>query len=84
MLDAAGKHDDFAATGFGSEGDTDRGLAPRGLTIEAALSGDDDIDGAKFGFRQDSIKDDINARTECAVQVRCKAKPSPPAAPAPG
>ena len=72
MLDAAGKHDDFAAAGFGAAGDTDRGLAHRGLTIEAALSGDDDIGGAKFGFRQDSIKDDIDSRTECAVQVGCE------------
>ena len=74
MFDAAGKHDDFAAAGFGAAGDTDRGLAHRGLTIEAALSGDDDVGGAKFGFRQDSIKDDIDSRTECAVQVRCKSE----------
>ena len=74
MLDAAGKHDDFAATGFGAAGDTDRGLAHRGLTIEAALSGYDDVGGAKFGFRQDCIKDDIDSRTECAVQVRCKSE----------
>ena len=74
MLDAAGKHDDFAATGFGAAGDADRRFAHRGLTVEAALSGDDDIGGAKFGFRQDSIKDDIDSRTECAVQVRCKSE----------
>ena len=72
MFDASGKHDDFAATGFGSAGDTDRRFAHRGLTIEAALSGDDDIGGAKFGFRQNCIKYDIDSRTECAVQVGCE------------
>ena len=74
MFDASGKHDDFAATGFGAAGDTDRGLAHRGLTIEAALSGYDDVGGAKFGFRQNCIKYDIDSRTECAVQVRCKSE----------
>lgn len=72
MLDAAGKHDYFAAAGFGAAGDTDRCFAHRGLTVEATLSGDNDIGGAKFGFRQDRIKDNINARTECAVQVGCE------------
>ena len=36
--------------------------------------GYDDIGSAKFGFRQDRIKYDINAQTECAVQVRCKSE----------
>lgn len=72
MFDAAGKHDDFAAAGFGAAGDTDRGLAHRSLSVKAAFTGYDDIGGAKFGFRQDRIKYDIDSRTECAVQVGCE------------
>lgn len=72
MFDASGKHDDFAAAGFGTAGDTDRSLAHRGLSIESSLSGYDNISGAKLCFRKDGIKYDIYARFEACPAGRMR------------